>query len=102
MGRPVASGRLVVVGAGGHGREVLDIVEALVATGAPIDLLGVLDDAPADPTLLEERGIARFKLPERLEVLDALPLTSVGKISKAALRERVAAALAAERTAADE
>jgi non-ribosomal peptide synthetase component E (peptide arylation enzyme) len=51
---------------------------------------------------LEERGIARFKLPERLEVLDALPMTSVGKISKAALRDRVAAALAAERTAADE
>jgi 2,3-dihydroxybenzoate-AMP ligase len=53
-------------------------------------------------SFLEERGIARFKLPERLELLDALPLTSVGKISKAALRERVAAALAAERAARGE
>ncbi len=51
---------------------------------------------------LEERGIARFKLPERLEVLDALPMTSVGKVSKAALRERVAAAVTAERAAAGE
>src|SRR5581483_9855602 len=42
---------------------------------------------------LEQRGIARFKLPERLELLDALPLTSVGKVSKAVLRERVAAAV---------
>jgi 2,3-dihydroxybenzoate-AMP ligase len=44
---------------------------------------------------LEQRGIARFKLPERLELLDALPLTSVGKVSKAVLRERVAAAVGA-------
>jgi 2,3-dihydroxybenzoate-AMP ligase len=44
---------------------------------------------------LEQRGIARFKLPERLELLDALPLTSVGKVSKVVLRERVAAATAA-------
>lgn len=36
-------------------------------------------------------GIAAFKLPERLEVLDSLPLTKVGKIDKRALRERIAA-----------
>jgi len=35
-------------------------------------------------------GIAAFKLPERLEVLDSLPLTKVGKIDKAALRARIA------------
>ncbi len=51
-------------------------------------------------TFLERRGIAKFKLPERLEILDALPLTSVGKVSKQALRERAAALVAAERGAA--
>lgn len=35
---------------------------------------------------MEERGIARFKLPERLEVIKALPLTPIGKIDKKALR----------------
>jgi 2,3-dihydroxybenzoate-AMP ligase len=39
--------------------------------------------------LSEERRIARFKLPERLEVYERLPVTAVGKISKTALREDV-------------
>lgn len=34
--------------------------------------------------------IAKFKLPERLELRDSLPLTPVGKISKKALREQLA------------
>ena len=43
---------------------------------------------------LEEKRVARFKLPERLEVVEALPLTNVGKVDKKALREDVAARLA--------
>lgn len=39
--------------------------------------------------LSQERKIARFKLPERLEILDNLPLTNVGKVNKKALREIV-------------
>lgn len=35
---------------------------------------------------LLERGLAKFKLPERLEIVDAFPLTNVGKVSKKALR----------------
>ncbi|MEV0364658.1 (2,3-dihydroxybenzoyl)adenylate synthase [Nocardia fusca] len=35
--------------------------------------------------LLEE-GLAKFKLPERVEVVDAFPLTNVGKVSKKELR----------------
>lgn len=42
--------------------------------------------------VFRERKVARFKTPERLEVLDALPLTSVGKIDKKALREHLASA----------
>ena len=46
----------------------------------------------------EQRRIARFKLPERLEVYDRLPVTAVGKISKAALREDVRRRLETART----
>jgi 2,3-dihydroxybenzoate-AMP ligase len=38
---------------------------------------------------LNGRRIARYKLPERLELVDELPLTKVGKVDKAALREDV-------------
>jgi non-ribosomal peptide synthetase component E (peptide arylation enzyme) len=40
--------------------------------------------------LTTERKIARYKLPERLEIVAALALTNVGKINKKALREDVA------------
>jgi 2,3-dihydroxybenzoate-AMP ligase len=39
--------------------------------------------------LLQERRIARFKLPERLEVVASLPLTKVGKVDKNALRDMI-------------
>lgn len=39
--------------------------------------------------LLEEKRIAKFKVPERLEIVDQFPLTAVGKISKQALREEI-------------
>ncbi|MEV0700107.1 AMP-binding protein [Saccharopolyspora sp. NPDC050389] len=40
---------------------------------------------------LESRGVARYKMPERLELLDAMPLIGVGKLDRAALREAAAA-----------
>ncbi|HEX6379984.1 MAG TPA: (2,3-dihydroxybenzoyl)adenylate synthase [Acidimicrobiia bacterium] len=42
---------------------------------------------------LEERRVARFKWPERLEILDALPITNVGKVDKKKLRDDIAAKL---------
>lgn len=42
---------------------------------------------------LAGRGIAKFKLPERLEPVGELPLTSVGKVDKQALRDDVATKL---------
>ena len=61
----------------------------------------------AQPLGLEEvvefclgRGMAKFKLPERVEYVEALPLTNVGKVSKRELREDIAARLAAETAAA--
>src|SRR5581483_5805490 len=35
-----------------------------------------------------ERKIAVVKLPERLEILDEMPMTATGKIQKIALREK--------------
>ena len=40
---------------------------------------------------LRERGLARFKLPERLEVFSALPRNPLGKVMRSDLQELVAA-----------
>lgn len=39
---------------------------------------------------LRERGIAAYKIPDRVELVDALPYTAVGKADKKALRARFA------------
>jgi 2,3-dihydroxybenzoate-AMP ligase len=52
-------------------------------------------------TFLESRQIARYKLPERLEIVDSFPLTSVGKVSKKDLREDVAGRMQAEAKTAE-
>ncbi|AUX23103.1 enterobactin synthase subunit E [Sorangium cellulosum] len=43
---------------------------------------------------LRERGVARYKVPDRIEWVDSLPKTSVGKVDKKALRRRIAEELA--------
>ena len=49
----------------------------------------------ATPTLkmlgdfMVDQGIAKYKLPERLEVVEAFPVTSVGKVDKAKLRAMI-------------
>lgn len=65
----------------------------------------VLEDG-ADPldvallgAFLQQEGLAKFKLPERVEIVESLPLSNVGKVSKKELREQVAAALKVEHTA---
>jgi 2,3-dihydroxybenzoate-AMP ligase len=49
--------------------------------------------------LLAQR-IAKFKLPERLEVLDEFPISPAGKILRRSLREMIEALLGRERTSA--
>jgi 2,3-dihydroxybenzoate-AMP ligase len=46
--------------------------------------------------LLNKRKIAKFKLPERLEFIDELPVTKVGKFEKKSLREKIAVILQTE------
>jgi non-ribosomal peptide synthetase component E (peptide arylation enzyme) len=55
-----------------------------------------LPNVPQLGEFLRERGLARFKWPERIEAVDLLPLTKVGKLDREQLRARIAAQLAAE------
>ena len=45
---------------------------------------------------LTSHGLAKYKLPERIETVENLPLTNVGKVSKKALRDDVGKKLKAE------
>ncbi|WP_376709692.1 AMP-binding protein [Comamonas sp.] len=45
---------------------------------------------------LQEAGLAKFKWPERLEVISEFPLTASGKLSKAILRQQIKQALEAD------
>jgi len=49
---------------------------------------------------LRQAGVARFKWPERIEVLTEFPLTGSGKLSKPTLRQMITDKLAAERASA--
>ncbi|EAQ96442.1 class I adenylate-forming enzyme family protein [Congregibacter litoralis] len=77
------------------------LAEAAVCAYADDDLgericacLVILEDSEA-PTLdalrdfLRDKGLARFKLPERLEVFSSLPRNPLGKVLRNALREQV-------------
>ena len=52
--------RVVVIGASGFGRESLDVLDAMVAAGADLEIAGVVDDIPAPINLerLADRGVA--------------------------------------------
>lgn len=90
---PHAPIRLVVVGAGGHGREVLDVVEAVVALDpSHLELLGVVDDDPGPHPLLERRGIPVLGPLEALHELDAAYALGIGDpILRRALDEQLTA-----------
>lgn len=51
-------------------------------------------------TFLLDAGLAKYKLPERVEVIDAFPVTRVGKVDKTAMRALIAAKIAEEEAAA--
>jgi len=53
----VALQDLVIVGAGGHGREVFDTLLAVNADRPTFRVLGVVDDAPQHPDRLERIGL---------------------------------------------
>ena len=53
---------------------------------------------PQVAAFLRERGLAAYKIPDRLELVDTLPQTSVGKVSKKTLRQMLEQKLAAQPT----
>ncbi|TQS45216.1 (2,3-dihydroxybenzoyl)adenylate synthase [Cryptosporangium phraense] len=60
-------------------------------------LVGSEVSLPDLQVFLEGLGVAKFKWPERLEWVPALPKTAVGKLDKKALARRIAAAVESER-----
>jgi len=62
----------------------------VIAAGQSLDLAAMRD-------FMAARGLARFKWPERLELIAEMPLTNVGKIRKAELRRDIAEKLRIER-----
>ncbi len=65
----------------------------------------ILEEGCEPPTVPElaaflvDQGIAKFKCPERIEIVENFPATQVGKTSKGILREDIARKLEAERNA---
>ncbi|MDF0506738.1 AMP-binding protein [Burkholderia cenocepacia] len=53
-------------------------------------------DVQALGQFLVDRGLARYKCPERVEVVDAFPVTRVGKVDKPAMRRLIVDLLAQE------
>jgi non-ribosomal peptide synthetase component E (peptide arylation enzyme) len=84
-------------------------VAGCAVVGMPDPVLGdrvcvyvVLKEGQPAPTVsdfaahMQTMGIAKFKWPERVEVIEALPLTKVGKLDKVPLRERIRKQVEAE------
>ena len=56
-GSAVRVRQVIVFGAGGHGRELADIVRAAGAESGEVELLGVVDDGTPDRTVLARAGV---------------------------------------------
>jgi cyclohexanecarboxylate-CoA ligase len=79
--------------------EAHPAVRHAVAVGYPDPLMGervaafVVADAPFDLATTQawfaQRGVAKFKIPERVFVVDTLPLLATGKPDRIALRQAV-------------
>lgn len=71
------SENIIVIGAGGFGRETLDVIEAINRVSPEWSVLGVVDDAPSELNLqrLAERGYAHLGALD-----DAAPLFSDARV----------------------
>ncbi|MFN8519728.1 MAG: NeuD/PglB/VioB family sugar acetyltransferase [Chloroflexota bacterium] len=69
---------LVIVGAGGFGREVVDIVDAMNAVSPDFELLGFLDDGEVREDLLRRIGVQRLGETRMLAELDADYVIGIG------------------------
>jgi sugar O-acyltransferase (sialic acid O-acetyltransferase NeuD family) len=69
---------IVIVGAGGFGRELLDVIEAVNVLQPTWDFLGFLDDKDPDEDLLGRRGAKHLGSSEELANLDADYVIGIG------------------------
>jgi sugar O-acyltransferase (sialic acid O-acetyltransferase NeuD family) len=69
---------LVIIGAGGFGREVVDVVDAVNAGSPTFELLGFLDDGDVRRDLLERIGVPLLGHTSMLERLDAEYVIGIG------------------------
>jgi sugar O-acyltransferase (sialic acid O-acetyltransferase NeuD family) len=70
--------RLVVLGAGGHGRELLDVVEAVNARAPTFEFLGFVDDGEVDKVILGRRHVPLLGDRSALGSLGARVLLGIG------------------------
>lgn len=89
--------RLVIVGGGGCGREVLDVVDALNARERRYEVVGILDDGAPDQQLLGAWGVRHLGPCALLDDLDDDVELVVG-IGSPGPRRRVAALAGARRS----
>lgn len=78
--------RLVIIGAGGFGREVLDIVRALNRDGPTFEFLGFLDDDCPRPDLVTDLGAQILGPVELLAEVDAQYVIGIARHD---VRERI-------------
>lgn len=72
---------LVIIGAGGLGREVFDLVRDINRSGPTFDVLGFLDDGDVDARLLERLGAPLLGSTSTLAGLDALYVIGIGTVA---------------------
>jgi sugar O-acyltransferase (sialic acid O-acetyltransferase NeuD family) len=87
----VATPSLVVVGGGGCGREVLDVIDAINARRQSYSVLGVLDDGTPDPASLQAFAVQVLGPVSELALLDA-DVEFVAGIGSPTARDRIVAA----------
>lgn len=69
---------LVIVGAGGFGREVLELVRDINADHPTFNILGFLDDGELNPHVLERAGIPLLGPSDKIATLDASFVIAIG------------------------
>ena len=87
---------LVIIGSGGHGREMLDIVEAINHVAETFNVLGFLDDSDHNDALLARRGTTRLGPVEMLADIDAQYVIGIGSGAVRACIDRRATELGRE------
>lgn len=84
----------ILAHAGVHNASVIGVDDEVLGERVKVYLIARSPESAGDLTLgtvrqfLREKGLATFKLPDAVEVVDEFPYTAVGKVSKRLQRER--------------